>query len=81
VEIDQAVTFKEIIFALFSNTDLVEWSLIKARVTQWKDPAWTEFIELAMQNRKNWDPEQKKAFLNSFRRIIGLFETQQWFTI
>jgi pimeloyl-ACP methyl ester carboxylesterase len=80
-EIAQAVTFKEIVFVLLSDADIVEWSLIATRVNQWENAAWPELVDLVRRNRKDLNPQQKKAFLDSFRRIITQFETQRWFTV
>lgn len=80
-EIAQAVTFKEIAFILLSGTDIIEWSLIELRVNQWEDTAWMELIDLVRRHRKDLNPQQKKAFLESFRRIVTHFKTQRWFTL
>jgi pimeloyl-ACP methyl ester carboxylesterase len=80
-EIARAVTFKEIIFVLLSGADIVEWSLIAAKVNQWEDTAWPELVDLVRRHRKNLNPQQKMAFLDSFRRIVTHFETQRWFIV
>jgi len=80
-EIAQAMTFKEIAFVLFSGADIVEWSLIATRVNQWEDGSWAELVELVRRHRNGLNPEQKKAFLDAFRRIITHFQVQRWFTI
>ena len=78
-EILQAMTFKEIAFALLSGVEIVEWSLIESRVKQWDDATWPAFIEIARQRGKELTHQQKEAFLDSFRKIVAHFETQRWF--
>ena len=78
-EIAQAMTFKEIAFVLLSGVQIVEWPLIESRVKQWKGDPWPVFIDLARQRGRDLSPNEKQAFLESFRKTIGHFESQRWF--
>lgn len=80
-EIAQAMTFKEIAFALLSGVEIVEWSLIASRVKQWEDATWPAFIDIAKQRGKELTHLEKEAFLVSFRKIVARFETQRWFKV
>ncbi len=45
-----------------------------------RGPASPEFVDLVRRQRKGLNPQQKTAFLDSFRRIVRYFGTQRWFT-
>jgi pimeloyl-ACP methyl ester carboxylesterase len=78
-DILRAVTFKEIAFALLSGADAVEWPEIRARVAQWKDPAWDTFIDVARLRAEAETPEEKEVLLDSLKGVVSHFQTQPWF--
>ena len=79
-EITKAITFKEIAFVFLSGVEIVEWSLIEARVKQWEDNTWATLIGIAKQRKKKLSRQQKRVLLSSFRQVIDQFKNQQWFS-
>ncbi len=80
-QILQAITFKELAFALLSGVELVEWSLLEDRVKPWNDANWPKFIMAVRQGQTQLTAEQKKSLLASLREIIPAFATQPWFKV
>lgn len=76
----KAITFKEIAFVFLSGIEIVEWSLIEARVKQWKEDNWTTLIGLAKQRNRKQSQQQQQAMLSSFRQVIDQFKNQRWFS-
>ncbi len=78
-EITKAITFKEIAFAFLSGLDIIEWPLIKYRVSRWQDDGWSDFIEITKQRRQKLTPAQKQALLTMLRQILDRFKVQRWY--
>lgn len=80
-EIAQAITFKEAITALLSGREIVEWSLIKKRTSQWDPQLWPLLIDAADRRRHAQSREEWESLLDTLQIIIDRAKPNKWYAI
>lgn len=80
-DIQKALVMREILFALLSGKDIVEWRLIRMKADRWPDEPWSELVDLTRKCREELSAEEKQDIMNSLGRILGAWKSKQWFEL
>lgn len=78
-EIQKALVFLEVQFALISGLDIVEWPLIRLKAKQWPDEPWNELIDLTKRCRGPLQETEMRGVKEGLVRAIGAWKSEPWF--
>jgi pimeloyl-ACP methyl ester carboxylesterase len=79
-EIQKALTFGDIQWAMLTGQDIIEWPLIRMRVERWPDEPWEELIALTFRCREKLTREEQQEVQKGLGRIIDTWKSEPWFT-
>lgn len=80
-DVRKALVLREILFALLSGKDIVEWRLIRMKTARWPDEPWSELVDLTKKCREELSVEEKQDMMNSLGRILGAWKSKPWFEL
>lgn len=80
-EIAQAITFKEATTALLTGREIVEWSLLEERTSQWDPAIWKPLIDAARQTRYSLSRQQQEALQDTLRIILDRAKPNSWYSV
>jgi len=78
-EIQKALVFMEILWALMTGRDVVEWRLIGSKVEQWPGEPWKELIAATKKSRQPLSAEERAEVKAELKRSMDAWESEPWF--
>jgi len=80
-DIHRAHALEEILYALLTNQDVVEWRLVRARTDRWQDEPWDKLIGVVESCRGDLSDTQKQEAWTSLKGILQDWRSEPWFEV
>jgi len=80
-DILRAHALEEILYALLSGQDVVEWRLVRARTERWTDEPWNDLIGFVESCRGDLTDARKQELWIDFKRILARWMHEAWFEV
>jgi len=80
-DVDRALALEELLYALMTGLDVVEWRLLRTKTGRWPDEPWEELIGLVQRSPTGLTDEEKEAAWDGLRRILQEWMHEPWFEL
>jgi pimeloyl-ACP methyl ester carboxylesterase len=80
-EIDRALALEELLYALLTGPDVVEWRFLQSKTAGWPDEPWEELIGLVRQFSIDLSDEDKAVAWDRLQRILRGWMNEPWFEL
>lgn len=80
-EVRRAMVLEELLYALVTGLDVVEWRLLLQQADPWEGEPWAELIDIVSRSRQELSNEEKDAMWTSLRGILRDWMKEPWFEL
>lgn len=80
-DVQRAKVLEELLFALTTGQDVVEWRLVRARVATFDENGWDAMIAAVLRFREELSGEQRNALWNDLRTSLRAWSERPWFAL
>jgi pimeloyl-ACP methyl ester carboxylesterase len=80
-DILRAHALEEILYALLTGQDVLEWRLVRARTERWKNEPWDRLIAVVQSCRGDLSDAQQEEAWTSLKGILRDWMGEPWFDV
>ncbi|MEZ5962434.1 MAG: alpha/beta fold hydrolase [Planctomycetota bacterium] len=80
-QVQKAHVLEELLFALMSGQDVIEWRILRAQADTFDDAGWRTLFELIPRCRGELTAAQRKSLWDELRAVLRRWAPEPWFAL